>query len=218
MSNTIRIGLEQLPGQLDLGERSIRRAIARGALAGAHRGRAVIVRNTPTDQGQLRASWKVKPGNDEFTGFSESLAELINDAPHIAVVELGARPHKVSAEGWAAIYEWVRRHYRGATDALGITRYTLGGGGRMRPRGGSGGLGRDSSGRFKSNRRVGPFKGDDPEIERITWAIVRRIKLRGQRATLFVRNSVDDLRNVMAYELNREIGRAVRDLKKGGAP
>lgn len=208
MTNTIRIGLEQLPEALDLNERTVRRAVAVGALAGAHRGRALIVRRTPTDQGQLRASWKVKPGAEEFDGVGANLAELINDAPHISVVELGARPHKVSREGWLAIYEWVRRHYRGAMTGAGVVVYTLGGAGKMRPRS----LGRNKKGQFHGENL-------DPDIERITWAIVTKIRKHGQKPTLFVRNSVDELRDVMAYELNREIGRAVARLKpRGGKP
>lgn len=200
--STIRVSLDKLPAALDLGEKTVRRAIAVGALAGAHRGRALIVRRTPTDQGQLKASWKVKAGAGEFTGFSISLAELINDAPHIAIVELGAKPHKVSAEGWAAIYEWARRHYRGAVTGAGVKVYTLGGGGTMKRRG---------------SAAIGPFRGDDPDITAITWAIVNKIKLHGQQPTFFVRNSVDELREVMAAELNREIGRAMSKLP-GGRP
>lgn len=193
MSNTIRVKLDKLPEALDLGEQNVRRAIARGAVAGAHRGRAIMVRATPIDQGQLRASWKVKPGVHEFRGLSQDLAELINDAPHISIVELGARPHAVSREGWEAIYEWVRRHYRTQTGGV----YTLGGAGKM-------------VSRSKDGRR-------DPRIEAITWAIVRKIKREGQKPTFFVRNSVDDLRQVMAYELDREIKRAIAELK-GGKP
>ncbi len=190
MGAVIKLGIEQLPDALEQGEQGIRRAIAQGALAGAHRGRALMVQNTPSDQGQLRASWKVRPGVREFTGFSESLAELINDAPHISIVELGARPHAVNPEGWQAIYEWVRRHYRGGMGPAGVRQYSLGGAGRMRPRG---------------RGATGPFRGDDPVIESITNAIVWRIRKFGQKATLFVRNSVDDLRNILGHELNRAI-------------
>jgi hypothetical protein len=192
----IAITLGELPDALDLNERVVRRAIAVGALAGAHRGRALIVRRTPTDQGQLRASWKVKPGAEEFDAAGKLLAELINDAPHIATVELGARPHKVSREGWLAIYEWVRRHYRGSVTGAGVRVYTLGGGGRM-----------------KARKRDGSL---DPDIERITWAIVAKIKKHGQRPTFFVRHSTDELREIMGYELHREIGRAISKLKRDG--
>ncbi len=116
-------------------------------------------------------------------------------------MELGAKPHAVSAEGWAAIYEWVRRHYRGQSYG-GAKVYGMGRKGTMKPRG---------------KMPVGPFKGDDPDISAITWAIVNKIKLHGQKATLFVRNSVDELRDVMAAELERELARALAKLP-GGAP
>lgn len=196
MGAVIKLSIDDLPEALNLGERQIRQAISRGALAGAHRGRAIIVKNTPTDQGQLRAGWRVTSRSREFSGFADTLAELINDAPHITIVELGAKPHKVSREGWMAIYEWARRHYRGAVTGAGVKVYTLGGGGTMRGRKRNGAL--------------------DPDIERITWAIVAKIKKKGQKATLFVRNSTDDLREVMGYELHREIGRAIARLKSDG--
>lgn len=201
MGAVIEVGLDALPAALERGERRIRRAIARGALAGAHRGRAIIVRRTPVDMGQLKASWRVKPGAAEFIGPESTLAELINDAPHIAIVELGSRPHKVSAEGWAAIYEWVRRHHRGGR---------LGGSGRMRPR---------------RALFVGlvAFKGDDPVITRITNAIVHKINKEGSKPTLFVHNSLEELRAVMAFELQRALVRAEAESKrdrggKSGAP
>lgn len=205
MGAVIRIEPDKLPSALELGEQNIRRAVAQGALAGAHRGRALMVQNTPSDQGQLRASWKVTPGAREFTGFSDTLATLINDAPHISIVELGARPHAVNPEGWQSIYEWVRRHYRGGASGAGVGQYSLGGSGRMRPRG---------------RGVTGPFKGDDPVIEAITNAIVWRIRKFGQKATLFVRNSVDDLRRILGYEMERaiKIAHQQNSAAKGGKP
>lgn len=196
---SVKIDVKDLPAALDGTERGIRRAIQNGALAGAHRGRALIVRRTPVDQGQLRASWRVKPGHDDaVVNVEATLAELINDAPHISIVELGARPHAISPEAWAAIYEWVRRHYRSAAGGV----YVMGGAGRMVPRG----------------RRAarGPYKGDDPRIEAITNAIAFKIRKRGQKATLFVRNSVDELREVMGAELQRALARVQSETKKGG--
>lgn len=201
-ANVISIGIDELPDALESGEEHIRVAIARGALAGAHRGRAMIVPRTPTDMGQLRASWKVKPGTADFsgavTGIGATLAELINDAPHIGIVELGSRPHGVSPEGWAAIYEWVRRHYRGAVNGAGARTYTLGGKGAMRPR-------------ARGAGQPGPFRGDDPDVTAITNAIVQKIRREGTKPTLFVQNSLEDLRAVMAAELERSIAIAVRD-------
>lgn len=194
MGAVISVGLDDLPDVLARGEKRMRQAVARGALAGAHRGRALIVKRTPTDMGQLRASWRVKPGATEFTGPETTLATLINDAPHIAMVELGSRPHRISPEAWAAIYEWVRRHFRGGQ---------LGGEGRMRSR------------RRKAGPGLGPFQGDDPEIAKITNAIAWKIRRYGTKPRLFVRNSTDELRAVMGYELQRAMATVERDLRGG---
>ena len=196
-ANVISVPIEHLGDALEQGEERIRNAITYGAIAGAHRGRAYIVPITPSDLGQLRASWKVKEHPTAIAG-SATLAELINDAPHIAVVELGARPHKVSAEGWAAIYEWVRRHYRNAGGVGG--QFRLGGTGRMK----------------RAAPPPGPFRGADPDVTSITWAIVQKIKKEGQRATLFVRNAIPQLTEIMAYELNRAIAQAQRASSKDG--
>lgn len=84
-----------------------KRSVYRGVLAAAHRGKTMIGHHTPSDLGQLSLSWDVREGDPK----SNLLAELLNDAPHAGIVEMGARPHKVSAEGWHAIYQWVERHF-----------------------------------------------------------------------------------------------------------
>ena len=79
----------------------------RAALAAAHRGKTMITKHTPSDLGQLTLSWDVKKPLTK----GRQIAELINDAPHAGIVEMGARPHKVSPEGWWSLYEWVERHF-----------------------------------------------------------------------------------------------------------
>lgn len=188
----ISLELKDLPVALDQCERNIRRAVARGALAGAHRGRALIVKRTPVDMGPLKAGWKVVPGSADFEdGASDVLATLVNNERHIGPVENGARPHPVSPEGWAAIYEWVRRHYRGSKSE----GYKLGGAGRMRRQG----AGADP------NR---PFHGSDPEVSAITNAIVWKLRTQGQKPTYFVKRSLEDLKAVMAAELERALAHA----------
>jgi hypothetical protein len=185
-SNVIRLGIEQLPGALKSGEKRFEKALSRGLRIGAERGRGILVKLSPTDLGQLRASWKVKA--DEWT------SELINDAPHAGIVELGARPHKVSAEGWAAIYEWVRRH----PEMYGQTKARTP---RWTPK---------TAARVNA---LGPFQGDDPEISSITWAIVKKINREGQKATFFVRDALENLRNVLVLEVEKQLARATA---KGG--
>ncbi len=188
MGSVMRIAIEDLPAELEATDARMRSAISYGARAGAERGRAFMVKHTPADLGQLKASWKVKtvPAPNVLGG-DVTLAELINDAPHAAIVEFGARPHKVSAEGWQAIYEWARRHFRSES-------------GRMRPR----------------PRNTGPdraFRGPDPVIASITWAIVRKIGKVGQKATFFVLNNLPALRGILAEEMAIQIERAQ---KSGG--
>lgn len=188
-AHVIRVGVDELPRVLERGEQRFEKALLRGSRRGAERARAIMVKRTPTDQGQLRASWKVV--------IRDGAAELINDAPHAGIVEMGARPHKVSAEGWAAIYEWVRRHPQ---------LYS--------------GNGRDEQGRFTGRRRgnsptvaqlatQGPFRGLDPEISGITWAIVRKLNREGQKPTFFVLRSLDECRGVLVIEIERAIARAM---------
>lgn len=179
MGAVIEVPLAGLNAALNRGELAIRRAIARGALAGAHRGRAVIVKATPVDMGPMKAAWKVNKGTADFQGSADgTLATLENHSPHIAAVELGSRPHAMSPEGWTAIYEWVRRHHRGGV---------LGGKGRMRSR--------------KGPTEPGPYRGDDPVIAAITDSIVWRIRTKGTPARLFVKNALPEIRAAMIAEL-----------------
>jgi hypothetical protein len=187
MATVIDVPLSGLEAALDRTERKIRRAIARGALAGAHRGRAVAVRATPVDLGPMKASWKVNPGTADFEGDLDGvLATLVNDSPHIAAVELGSRPHGMSPAGWTAIYEWVRRHYRGKK---------LGGKGRMRPP-------------RETTVTTRPYHGEDPVISEVTNAIVHRIATKGTPARLFVKNALPEIRRVMIAELERALATA----------
>lgn len=71
------------------------RAIQRGGL----RGRAVVVRRTPVDTGQMKNAWT----------YNRSFKRLQNDAPHAGIIEGGARPHKVNAAGREAITLWAMR-------------------------------------------------------------------------------------------------------------
>jgi hypothetical protein len=185
--NVIRLGIDQLPAELARGEKRFERALERGLRRGAERGRAIIVKKTPTDLGQLRASWKVKS--------AQMVAELINDAPHAGIVELGARPHAVGPEGWHAIYEWVRRHPEMYGEKKARTRV---------------------SASLSDLATSGPFKGSDPEITAITNAIVQKIRRYGQKPTYFVRNNLESLKAALIAEVERQLELATK--QKGGTP
>lgn len=166
-------------GKINAGVRS---AIVKGARSGANAGKAILVKRSPKDTGQLKAAWRVSRGE------GMDLAQIYNDAPHAGVVEAGARPHPVSAEGRKAINEWVRRHFgfvgskkRGTRRAVGRNQVTVGGKVRMR------------SSTMEQYR----------ELDKIADAIVHKLETKGQKPTYFVRNSVEDIRAVMMAEVGR---------------
>lgn len=194
MGAVIRTNPGALAGQLKRRNAATLRAIARGALRGAHRGRAIIVRETPVDQGQLKAAWKVTAGDPSLLAGKSTLrsrlasvvlAELGNSAPHAGIVELGARPHGVSAEGMQAIADWVMRNVDLGTVAGPVQR---GSGGRRK---------------FQRDAR-----------ERLAMAVAQSIawKLRkyGQAPTYFVKSSRPLLEGVVQAEVEKGIGEVSR--------
>lgn len=124
MPTRIVIKPEQVGKQILGRSRAVRKAIARGALLGAERGKTLIVRKTPWDEGQLAGSWDIKKGRVTMFGRSVLLATLFNDAPHAGIVERGARPHPVGRKGIEALTQWAWRHRRelGIVTASGRAR------------------------------------------------------------------------------------------------
>jgi hypothetical protein len=179
---TVTIDPRDVPAMIEETNRGMLQAIQRGGNRGAERGRTFIAKKTPVDLGQLKASWYVWRGYEGsgaipmVQGVRELvLAELRNTAPHAGIVELGARPHPVSPEGWAAIYEWARRHFGFQTRP----------GGRM--------------------HRIGGDVGDDPFLTELTWAIVYKIQREGQKPTYFVRENLPTLRQILHTEILRAV-------------
>ena len=206
MSRVVTIDIKKLPEALRRNEMAVRDAIAKGAMAGAQRGRNIMIRVTPTDQGQLRASWKVLrrvSGARNMPAGETSVVELRNDAPHAGLVELGCRPHGMSPAGWAALYEWVRRHPELYTGSGSASNPDQQGPNPLRMR------------RARAARGpLGPYKGPDPVVAAITNAIAAKIRREGIKPTYFIRNNLHKLSDALAQEIRR----AVDDLaeKAGG--
>lgn len=195
----VSIDIRRLPEALRRNEEALREAIARGVSAGLARGRAIMVKATPTDQGQLRASWHVRRRVEGAAGLNRNaeatVAELHNDAPYAGIVELGARPHGLSPSGWAMLYEWVRRH----PELWGATTITAG---------------RKTSWRPRATLVTGDYRGPNPLITLITNAIAAKLRREGQKPTYFVRNNLYRVGDAVASEIRREVDLLVE--KAGG--
>lgn len=98
MSIEIKIPPDELANALRKEGLRIREAIKTAAKAAANKLKTYLVRQTDklgiTYQGIYKG------------GFRATENSVVNDAPHAGLVELGARPHKVSKEGREAIKRW----------------------------------------------------------------------------------------------------------------
>ncbi len=94
----VPVSAAQLPARLRRLAQESPEALRRGIFMGAHRGRAILVRRTPRNTGATANQWDVRDGLREIS--------IYNGAPHVGVLEAGARPHPVSAEGIAALTRW----------------------------------------------------------------------------------------------------------------
>lgn len=199
MKGSISIDMKRLPEALKRDEEAVREGIVRGVNAGLERGRAIMVKATPVDQGQLRASWHVMRRVNGARGLNSagvaSVGELRNDAPHAGIVELGARPHGLSPAGWMAIYEWVRRHPElWAGTVLNRKGQIVSGPAR-----------RDRRARTAARGPLAPYRGPDPAISMVTNAIAAKLRREGQKPTYFVRQNLYRVGDAVAAEIKREI-------------
>lgn len=217
------ITMRAIGDELQRHEKAQRAALLRGIRSGARRGRAILVSKTPKDRGQAKAAWSTF-----LHGDSGLVASNENSAPHIGILECGARPHKVSWEGIFAIYQWIERHFR------------LTSGGAMVAGGGNKGrLTATGSRAFKrsQNAAIGYSMGGEslsrhgayvqkailatapdyagrlvPAACNITGAIVWKLMTQGQAPKWFVRGALDDLNRAV----RQEVERCMSEIKPGG--
>jgi len=153
----------------------------------------MLVRRTPKDLGQAKAGWQVSKPKPGSQGAEVS---LYNDAPYVAILELGARPHKVSLEGRIAIYEWVLRNIP-PTPVSGPVRHQ-----------------REKSG----GRRQMQQDSTEAVAMQITQGIVRKLFKKGQKGKFFVAKSMDELNRDFGRELNSQIAKySKRRAKRKGS-
>jgi hypothetical protein len=163
------------------------------------------------------------------------VAITFNDAPHIGVLECGARPHPVSLEGQRAIYEWVERHFR------------LAGGIVLSGRDMTKGIKSDSLTNTKSRAhkvargaggaefldklsKLGSMLEDNlsrnfPEMSRrmvpaalnIAAAIIQKIRKKGQKPHYFVRELLPLMTEITQVEVERLLKEEANRPHPGGA-
>jgi hypothetical protein len=189
---SITVDARDIAGVIMKLDREMRARLKRGMKKGAHRGRGILVRKTPTDTGQARAGWRVveSPGSNPYIP-SDVVSRIVNDAPHIGIIEAGARPHAVSDAGILAIEAWVRRKGL-ADDAVSAARERNVG---LRALGGAG-------------VKVPSY---DAAVHAIAMGIVWKLRHFGQEPTYFVRDALPSLRRAMAREVMAEIKALFRD-------
>jgi len=101
---SIKIHPKDFPAEIAARFRETPKTIIRGMNDGAAFGQALLAHRTPRATGETAALWEVKPGNPA-TGEGPVTH---NDAPHVGVLETGARPHAVSPEGIEALARWAK--------------------------------------------------------------------------------------------------------------
>jgi hypothetical protein len=194
MSTTV--AMTAMPKLLERHDAKAREACAKGLRSAARFARTHLVKVTPKDRGMAKAAWKEHYGPANARPPTPA-AWVENSAPYIGVLEMGARPHKVSIEGRQAIYEWVLRNFRmvGGTQ----TGYAAEHGNTLHP--------------GQRRRAIKSVSGGETVAKRITYFICKKIEREGAKPRYFVRDSLDLLRDVAL----REAERCLREVaEKGG--
>lgn len=93
--SVIKINQKALERTLRARFRALPKRLLGAMNSDTRRALAILKANTPVASGELKNSWKVT-----------NRLEVENSAPHAGVIEFGARPHSVSADGIANIKAW----------------------------------------------------------------------------------------------------------------
>lgn len=102
MAATIRISPDDIAKELLAKAARIPGVTQKAMRLSAAYGRVLLAHRTPRDTGKAAAAWKPIP--------TKKGVDLYNGAPYVGVLEMGARPHPVSAKGRENIRRWVYRN------------------------------------------------------------------------------------------------------------
>lgn len=189
---------DQLPGALKTSGEASRVAVQLAAFRAAVRTQTLLKRRSrklANDRGVYANAWQVQPRSvrtyrkAKLFGRRE-ICRVENLTPYAGVIELGARPHPVSLEAQKSIREWVRRNLRVASWSK---------------------AGR-SGGQVQTGTRM--RKKKDPELDRITKAIVWKIQRYGQKPRYVVSGVIDQIQRFTQQMVAREIKRMSHNPKR----
>lgn len=165
------------------------KALVKAMKSAAHAGRALLISDSPVYRGILKNAWKV-------VAFVDGV-ELVNDQPYAGVIERGARPFKISPEGFEALKLWVSRKLLAGGNTWKWYR--------------SEAKARSKADRRSARKRMGPTRKmrvvaeqmADKEASRIAWAIARKWSRVGMQGKYFVRRNLPQLSHAMDKEVTR---------------
>lgn len=168
---TITISPGQLGARIKADNVGAPKALERALISALQRGKAYIVGKSPVDRGILRNAWKI-------VKLSTGGGELVNDAPYAGIMELGARPFKISSAGIFALKGWVMRMFKS---------------GRMIPNG--------ARSKIPGNDEL------EKQAESIAYAIAKNFEKVGIKGKRFVWQSLPILASLMEIEINRSLNK-----------
>lgn len=191
---------DKVPQEMRNRDAATRVAVQIGCFRAAVRAQGILKRDSMRaahDRGTFANAWQVVPPS--VTTFARGkligrrrVVRVENKAPYAGIIELGARPHGVSLEGRLAIREWVRRNIRVAVWSK---------------------AGR-SGGQVQTGTRMRSKK--DPELDRITQAIVWKIQREGQPPHYIVSKRMYEFIAQLAKMVEREVKRAASKRRPPG--
>ncbi len=173
---TIKPG--ELGGLIRSQQKGTLEAIREGSEIAAARVVAYLKTISPVYDGVFKNAWQV------MSATAKGLAGVSNSAPYAGIIEAGARPHGVSQEGVEAIREWVRKTVTVVATAPS----------KQHPQGGAKALSHDDA-----NDAFAWW------VDEITWAIVKKLKEKGQKGRWLVRDNIGKFGNWAGQEINDRI-------------
>ena len=180
------LNMKQLAKMFKKLPEQVRKDVDTGIKLAAQRGRNHLSKKTPVDQGQARVGWRT------------TATTIYNNAPHIGILEKGARPHKVSREGIEALTRWAMR-------VLSVK-------GKPRKKGDKAGKKTPKKLKKKAGKKT-PRKRkglQESEARAVAFAIAKKLEKEGQPGKFFVHKSMRQIRRFLEIEITAQLGKSVK--------